>query len=323
MNGSANQNHAKNVLLYKVYLSMKTLTISSFTMLFVMSSQFSTSQTLTSKQDEKTGLYGFVDQDDKYVVKPTYKEVDYNFGYGTGLSKVVNASGKVGFVNELGKEVVKCKYDEAGTFERGYTVARIKAGEYDYKHALLDSTGKEIIPLSYGRMEYYPNDQVLVTGETNTSAVGITNLEGKVLISAQYEFWSKRISKGLWPVGKNNICGVVNLKNEIIVPFVYEMIESYSDELNVALAKKEGKHGFIDRSGKVIIPFMYNDGWASGTSLVVKKEGKWGAIGIDQKVILPFEYANISSIGDKTAWVSKNENEDSYEIDLVTRQKVK
>ena len=302
---------------------MKTIQLFLFGFIMIVSQQITKAQNLSSKQDEKTGLYGFVDSEDKYVVKPIYKEVDFNFGFKPGLSKVVNKNGKVGYVNEEGKEVVPCKYDEASSFDNGYAIVKIKTGEYDFKNGLIDSTGKEIIPLKYGRMEYYSNDKVLVVGEENASKVGLMDLKGKILIPAQYEFWSKTVSKGLWPVGKNDICGVVNLKNEIIVPFTYQMIESYSDELNVAAAKKDGKYGFIDRTGKVVVPFIYNDGWPSGPYLAVKKDGKWGIITVDNKIILPIEYYSISTINSKTAWVKKTENEDDFEIDLATKQKVK
>ena len=301
---------------------MKSLKLIAITVSLSVVQHIAVAQSVSSKLDEKSGLYGFVDADDKYVVKPMYKEVDFNFGYKPGLSKVINKNGKAGFVDEQGKEVVKCKYDEVESFEKGYAIVKIKTGEFDYKHGLLDSTGKEIIAPKYGRMEYYPNDKVLIVGDENASNVGVIDLTGKMIIAPQYEFWSKRISKGIWPVGKNNICGVVNLKNEIIVPFTYEMIESYSDDLNVAPAKKDGKFGLIDRKGKVVIPFMYADAWPSGDYIAVKKDNKWGVISVDNKIILPFEYASISSVGKKTAWVAKKENESVYEIDLATKQKV-
>lgn len=324
-------------------------------------------QTIYLKQDEKSELFGFVNEEDVYVIKPLYKEVDYNFSSTPGLYYVISKNDKKGFVNETGKEVVPCKYDEVSAFEkehafvkiksgestykngmidikgkeiipciydeaivfeRGYSVVKIKTGDYDYKHGLVDSTGKLIIPAKYGRLEYYPNDKVLVFGEENASNVGLMDLTGKIIIPAQYQFWSKRVSKGLWPVGTwpegtQGVCGVVNLKNETIVPFEYEMIESYSDELGLAPAKKGGKYGFIDRKGTVVIPFIYKTCWASNKYLAVKKDDKWGIISPDNKVILPFEYWDISSIMEKTAWVSKNENEDAYEIDLITKQKVK
>jgi hypothetical protein len=108
----------------------------------------------------------------------------------------------------------------------------------------------------------------------------------------------------------------------VVVPFTYQMIESYSDELKVAPAKKDDKFGFIDQTGKVVIPFMYQDAWPTGNFLAVKKDGKWGLVDVNNKIILPIEYASISSAGKTTAWVSKTDNENTYEIDLATKQKV-
>lgn len=275
-----------------------------------------------SKLDESSGLYGIVDEEDKYIVKPRYKEVDFNFGYKTGLSLVKDKNDKYGFINEAGKEIIPCKYDYVNTYPKGIIIVQIKTGQYDNLSGVIDSTGKELIPIKYGRLEYYPEEELFVVGETNISNVGVMDLNGKMIIPFEYEFWSKRISKGIWPVGKKDICGVVNMKNEIVVPFTFEMIESYSDELNVAPAKKGGKYGFIDRTGKEVIPFVYQDAWPSGNYLAAKKDGKWGVIDINNKIILPFEYYSVSSAGKTTAWVSKKENEDVYEIDLITKQKV-
>lgn len=290
--------------------------------LLINNLQFIKAQEIFSKQDEKTGLYGFVNAEGKYIVKPIYKEVDFNFGYKTGISKVINKNDKVGFVNESGKEIIPCKYDNVRAFENGYAVVEVKSGEYTSNYGLIDSLGREVIPLKYGALVYYPKEKLLTAGEQNTSNIGVMDLTGKWIIPAQYEFWSKGISRGIWPVGKNDMSGVVNMKNEIVIPFVYEMIESYSDDLNVAVAKKDGKYGFIDRAGKTVIPFMYTDAWPSGKYLSVKKDGKWGLIDLSNKNILPFEYSSISSAGEKTAWVSKNENEDVYEIDIITRKKI-
>jgi len=278
----------------------------------------------TTKQDEQSGLYGIVNEDGDYVVKPKYKEVDFNFGYKTGLSYVIDKNDKYGFIDQTGKEVVPCKYDNATGFENGLSVVKVKTGEYDYKFGLMDTTGKEVIPLKWGRMEHYPLDHVLVVGEENASKVGVIDEKGKVIIAPQYAFWSKRISNGLWPVGRNDTCGVVNLKNETIVPFEYYMIESYSDKLNVAVAKKvkDGKWGYIDRTGKAVIPFMYDDAWGGYHLLIVKKGGKWGVIDLNNKVIIPFEYYAIDYVLEKTAWVIKNDGEEHYELDLKTLQKV-
>lgn len=281
------------------------------------------SQSFYAQMEEKSSLYGIVNEEGKYVVEPKYKEVDFNFGSKTGLSYVIDKNDKYGFINENGKEIVLCKYDQAGSFENGYALIKNKISEFEYKNGLLDSTGKEVIPIKYSRLDYYPNEKVLVAGENTSSNVGVLDLNGRVIIPFQYEFWSKGISKGIWPVGKNNACGVVNMKNETIVPFIYSMIESYSSVNNLAAAQKDGKYGFIDRSGKEIVPFTYESVWNFDTYLSAKKDGKWGLIDMNNKIILPFEYSSISSAGKTTAWVIKKENENSYEINLTTKEKIK
>ena len=83
------------------------------------------SQEIQFKQDEKTQLFGFVNAEDKYIVNPIYKEVDYNFGYEEGrLFKVVDTKDKIGFVNDQGKLIVPCKYDFVDGFEKGFAVVR-------------------------------------------------------------------------------------------------------------------------------------------------------------------------------------------------------
>ncbi len=164
----------------------------------------------SSKLDEQSGLYGIVDVDGNYIIKPKFKEVDFNFGYKPGLSYVIDKNDKYGLINEEGKEVVACKYDKISQFENGVAIVKIKSGgEFDFKHGLIDSTGKEVIPVKWGRMEYYPFDRLLVVSEESASKLGVIDESGKVIIPFQYAFWSKRISKGLWPVGRNDTCGVV------------------------------------------------------------------------------------------------------------------
>ena len=303
---------------------MKTIKyIFTAAILAVTSSVFT--QEIRAKQDEKTQLFGFVNSEDKYIVNPIYKVVDYGFGYlERELYRVVDTKDKIGFVNNQGKLIVPCKYDYVSIFEKGHSVVRYAKGPYDFTFGLMDSTGKEVLPVTYGRLEYYPYDNVLVFGLESTSDIGLMNLKGEILIPAQYAYWSKNISNGLWPVSKNDKCGVVNLKNEIIVPFNYVMIESYDDESGIAAAQKVeyGNYGFIDRTGKTIIPFEYEDAWSSDKFIAVMKNGKWGVIDINNKIILPIEYAEIISIHEKTAWVTKNEGEEMFELDLITKKKV-
>lgn len=60
--------------------------------------------------------------------------------------------------------------------------------------------------------------------------------------------------------------------------------------------KNNGKCGLIDSSGKVIIPFEFDDVLSFKNGLApVKKNGKWGFIDSKNKLILPYRYDGASS----------------------------
>lgn len=281
------------------------------------------SQAITFKYDENTQLYGFVDSNDNYVVNPIYKEFDLNFGC-SGLYKIVDSRDKIGFISDKGNLIVQCKYDYVNRFESGFAIVCYTNGRDAYYYGLIDSTGKEVIPVKYGRLDYYPKDKVLVFAREPVSNLGLLNLEGEVVISAQYAFRSKNISKGLWPVSKNNKFGVIDLKNQVVIPFEYRMIENFSDILDIAAAQKveNGKYGFIDRAGKLVIPFEYDNAWISNKYIIAKKNNKWGILDRDNKIILPFEYFEIFLTLENEAWVVKTKREKMYRLDLNTKQKV-
>ena len=64
----------------------------------------------------------------------------------------------------------------------------------------------------------------------------------------------------------------------------------------LAAAKKNGKWGFIDTIGNLVIDFTYDDivyyGFSDGFA-GVKKDGKFGLIDKNGNVVIPFVYDGI------------------------------
>lgn len=56
----------------------------------------------------------------------------------------VDKKGKVGFVDNSGKIVVKCEYESATPFENGYSIVT-----KSQKSGVIDQTGKVVLPLKY------------------------------------------------------------------------------------------------------------------------------------------------------------------------------
>ena len=79
--------------------------------------------------------------------------------------------------------------------------------------------------------------------------------------------------------------------DECVRPDVY----GYDDIscLSECLARvyKNGKWGFVDKTGKVVIPLIYDDaGWFSEGLAEVGKNGKYGFVDKTGKVVVPLIY---------------------------------
>lgn len=85
-------------------------------LIFVLNVWTAYAQTLSPKQDEKKGKWGYVDQSGKWIIKPKYTHAS-PFKYGVGR---VEKDGNVGYVNEKGKELLKCKYEKDAIESKDY-----------------------------------------------------------------------------------------------------------------------------------------------------------------------------------------------------------
>lgn len=107
---------------------------------------------------------------------------------------------------------------------------------------------------------YYFREGV-ATAESESGSV-LINPSGKVLASG-YQFL-QLISDGRVPASRDGKAGYLDLGGKVVIPFQYEETDSFSSGL--AAVKKEGKWGFIDRNGQTVIPFKLDEAgpYASG-----------------------------------------------------------
>lgn len=110
----------------------------------------------------------------------------------------------------------------------------------------------------------------------------------------------------LRPDSRNDKWGFIDKEGKTIIPFEYDDADYFFEGL--ARVKKNGKYGFIDKQGKIIIPFEYDDVGSFFKGLAnVKKNGKWGYIDKQDKTIIPFEYDEVRPFHQKIVSVKKNE----------------
>ena len=87
------------------------------------------------------------------------------------------------------------------------------------------------------------------------------------------------------------------IPSEVVLPFLgfitksfnYNIVGDFSEGL--AYIKKDKKYGYIDKSGKEVIPAVYNyvSDFSEGVA-AVEKDGKYGYIDKSGKEVVPFDY---------------------------------
>ena len=96
-------------------------------------------------------------------------------------------------------------------------------------------------------------------------------------------------SEGLAAMWKNGKWGYIDKTGKVVIPYIYDGAYGFNEGLT--RVQKDGKWGYIDKTGKAVIAFTYDDAYGFNDGLArVKKNGKWGYIDKTGKLIIPCEY---------------------------------
>jgi hypothetical protein len=76
-----------------------------------------------------------------------------------------------------------------------------------------------------------------------------------------------------------------------MIPFIYISVGDFSEGLAFVLKDEDGKWGFIDNRGNIVIPNIYDDEMSFSEGLAsVKKDGKYGYINNQGEEVISFIY---------------------------------
>jgi hypothetical protein len=119
------------------------------------------------------------------------------------------ANGKYGFIDETGKEVIPCKYDDAYSFSEGLALVNVggtrEISELEYdsntyilfyggKYGFIDKTGAEIIPLKYDHADNFSDGLARVELD---GKYGFVNKTGVEIIPVKYDYVESIFAEGL------------------------------------------------------------------------------------------------------------------------------
>lgn len=179
---------------------------------------------------------------------------------------VVDKDGKYGVVSKANEEKIKPQYEDLKYAFSIYYIAK-----KDGKYGVINLENKEVIKFEYQNMIYVENGGFIQADKTDTETVIFDNNLGQKVTGIVSEV---NTDKGYIKVYTNNEYKYYNFKLE----------EKNSSDLltsnTLFLSKKDGKYGYIDKSGKVVVDYIYEDGTEQNSKgfAAVKKDGAWGSI---------------------------------------------
>ncbi|MDO3413291.1 WG repeat-containing protein [Saccharibacillus sp. CPCC 101409] len=213
----------------------------------------------------------------------------------------------MGYVNDSRQIVIEAQFTNAGEFHEGLAVAS-KGAQSGY----IDRSGQWAIEPQYTYADDFENGMAVAMKLDNPNAsdgVEYWNLidsSGKVKVKTEY-FRIGTFSEGLasvWIEYFENR-GFIDEKGALIIEG-YDDVGSFSEGL--AAVRKGDKWGYIDRTGEVVLPFIYEDTFAFYEDRAVVQIGdKWGFIDRHGKKIIAPRYDSVNSFSEGLAPVFVNE----------------
>jgi len=242
------------------------------------------------------GKYGFVDRRGEFVVTPQY---DFALSFSEGLAAIKDGDNGA-FIDHDAKKIFELPLDVTLGFREG-----IVGVLYRGMLAYFDKTGKKISPpLGYGpRSHSFSEGLVPVELKGKT---GFMDRAGKIVIEPQFED-AEDFSEGLAPVkvrseettwcprdangsrkGFTMKWGYIDKTGKVVIPAEFESAAPFSEGLGAINQCDEGF--FVDQTGKKMVlgKFSYVSPFGAGLSRInlgVDQDRMWGYIDKTGKMI--------------------------------------
>ena len=285
--------------------------------------------------DDRYGLYD--------LKRDTFLGLTYAYASGTkdGIIVTSKVAGKekpqYGFLDKEGKVVIPTQYDFLQLQSEGFVAQ--KNGQYGW----LDAAGKERWPFEYQGIEVRSDLNLVFVKQQNKWGIkdlngnqllepilddpwvekgqpipfqrngkyGYLNYLGKEIIPCQYDY-AESFAEQMAIIGKDQLYGVTNLKNELIVPIHYDTIVRRAFDENFIVGKEKKKNhplkwGLVNPKGETLLSMTYDTIWwdYSGQSYVLGQNGQYGLCNKKGKELIPVQYEEVL-VRDRMIYVRQN-----------------
>lgn len=206
-----------------------------------------------------------IDKDGKVILEQGYdkiKEILKNKENGLIFEK----DGKFGVMNLQGEVKINPEYQDLHEAKDGILIAK-----KDDKYGIINLENEAKIGFENKSIKYVESADIYVLEDENASAK---------ILDSNFEVKLTGIVNEI-----NEDKGYVKMRiGEEYKYYNFKFEEKNASDVlvsnNLFLSKKDGKYGYVDKEGKVVVDYKYDDAKEQNSCgfAAVKKDGKWGAI---------------------------------------------
>ncbi|MGO4886626.1 WG repeat-containing protein [Anaerobacillus sp. MEB173] len=242
--------------------------------------------------------WGYINNIGKFILKPQYDEAgDFQ---ENGLA-IVSAKGKAGMINHSGRYVIAPKYNYMMPFTEGRSIVMDDVG---YK--VINERGEEITKKTYDLIRPYVESRAIFGGLNSEGQYlyGYLCEQGNEVIPLQFENAYDFIGGKALVQTKENQYALITRTGEILQTYPYAFMMGYSEGLIPFQKTFNDKWGYVDEGGHIVISPQYSNAMAfqDGRAVVNIADdmyNKYGLINIKAEFIIPAEYNDIIQLGEK------------------------
>ena len=208
------------------------------------------------------GVWKLINKDNQILIDGGYD----NIIEAKGENVVVEKGGKYGVVTTKNEEKIPVEYEQIK-----YTLSIYYIAKTGGKYGIINLNNEQVKDFNYINMDYVEKGDFIQADVSDTETVIFDNNLSEKINGIVSEINQE---KGYIKVYTNNEYKYYNFKFE----------EKKSSDIltsnNLFLSKKDGKYGYVNKEGKVIVDYIYEDGTEQNSCgfAAVKKDGVWGSI---------------------------------------------
>lgn len=229
--------------------------------------------------DTKYEAVKYINSSETYAVKEegTWKLVNTKgeilqtsegeeYVYAKGENVIVIKDGKYGIEKISGESVINCEYEELQFAFSIYYIAK-----QDGKYGIININNETVKDFEYTNMYVVEEGNFIVADKTETETIILDDNLAQKVAGVISEI---NVEKGYIKVYVENEYKYYNFK------FEEKKNTEILTQTTLFLSKQDGKYGYTDKTGNLVVNYVYEDGTEQNSCgyVAVKQNGVWGSL---------------------------------------------